>query len=1321
MAALKSGSDRPPNIFVDGQLRHANIASDFGVNEPKRILTAFSREATQVPLPDSPIAEARHYFDIPIEDTTISKVEESKADSKTQGIKEGNQVKDSVVNFPTIFRLLDLYQEEGSGGLVEKVLIDQECLRRLLNTLLPGSYESVSKIDFKALDKCAIKPLGIYGSKAEIIQFLLQTQEVDLIMDENMEPRAKRARTDAGTYAPCPCYNCQGDMQLLGTIRDHKKRFPWPLSSSPRARSPASNNRALQDMTNLSSPRRQNPPSTRENSPFRDNGAREPSRSPPARRHASSPDLPGFNPNDRQDHRFDDLGRNQQYVNIGVDGDLLRAGGNGDEEEEENAEEEEAGDMEAMYGLPGGDDPPREEQEFEFPWGDQNDEEPDPEPDNPIDPEEYCAAFREHPLIRNAYVDAIVQKVLYSANHRALTHQLKAAQRQLRSNPDVPAEDLSRMALTIRTVERRLGLDSDDLIMTYTLCPLCRRSYSPNDIADADNSTCQNDNCEGTLFDVKTLASGQRKRESRLTYPCVSIIAWLRRLFSQAGMAKLVQNWRTENDHGQAEPIPVDQWAVTVRMNTPLGDMSHGWGWRSGVGGLDRVVDEVTGDVEDRSPMDPPVRFSSLPFGLSFSLNTDWFQPSREGNYSVGACYLVLNNLPRHLRFLRENICLVLVMPGPKEPSDYALDQMLVPLIDELLELKQGVVINIREGNDPPVFRDRVVHAELSQHIADLIARIKMGGGAGLRSELNFCLYCRARLSSLSVPAGFIREELPYRDPEQDLNNAYFWRSLETAEERRAFFEFTGNRFTALHLLPGFYTQTCSPPDAMHLLYLGGMNWILIRTLFQPGMLTKRLRTDEDPVARFNACLNEMWLPRNFSRLPPKLGQTNTRIKADQWKLATRVVFIPLFMAFRVGDIIPNDCIPRGTKSSTAAKNQVSRAKALHRERKKHYAAIGRPRDCPELEQCFPSRNVRFHYKQVLRYCVATGTLDKRTVTPAEIRFGTDLLEAMCVEYAENNIPEPPNFHMMMHLEEAMLKYGSLYNSHVWGLERANGVLSAMNHNGRGKGMLEGTLMRGWWGIANLQNLIKMFRSLPNPTPDDEEVLENLLSALRGGPDHALQRGTLAAYLAQTKTAYTRLHGIQESVRLSNQSRVIDLHKEEHNGIYELFMEFCRRTWPHAGMFGDGMPPSELYIPRKGLIRNFSYVEHNGIRYGSFHHTSGRGYCYGYVGQEHHAARIEWVLSVDFPGRLELRPVCVIIRRFQLPEIEPEFPWSRWNINLGTASWAFNELDEPEAVAVDALSGAFALFKVPMSEADYWVSVSLDTLSPARDDPDNDE
>lgn len=32
-------------------------------------------------------------------------------------------------------------------------------------------------------------------------------------------------------------------------------------------------------------------------------------------------------------------------------------------------------------------------------------------------------------------------------------------------------------------------------------------------------------------------------------------------------------------------------------------------------------------------------------------LNIDWFQPFKYTNYSVGAIYMTILNLPRHLRF----------------------------------------------------------------------------------------------------------------------------------------------------------------------------------------------------------------------------------------------------------------------------------------------------------------------------------------------------------------------------------------------------------------------------------------------------------------------------------------------------------------------------------------------------------------------------------------------------------------------------------------------------------------------------------------------
>jgi hypothetical protein len=90
-------------------------------------------------------------------------------------------------------------------------------------------------------------------------------------------------------------------------------------------------------------------------------------------------------------------------------------------------------------------------------------------------------------------------------------------------------------------------------------------------------------------------------------------------------------------------------------------------------------------------------------------------------------------------------------------------------------------------------------------------------------------------------------------------------KSTPTQQERRNLFDLTGNRFTALHHLPGWHTSTSSPLDAMHLLYLGAMNWIVKQILVGPGMLSKPQPTANDPQEIFNNCLERMWMPKNFS------------------------------------------------------------------------------------------------------------------------------------------------------------------------------------------------------------------------------------------------------------------------------------------------------------------------------------------------------------------------------------------------------------------------------------------------------------------------
>ncbi|GBE82556.1 hypothetical protein SCP_0409400 [Sparassis crispa] len=79
-----------------------------------------------------------------------------------------------------MYRILDLISEQGSGGFVDKVIIAQDSLQEFINTLCPGAYSSLTKVDYKALDGLDVRPVGLYGSKAEIVRFM---QAINLVDD----------------------------------------------------------------------------------------------------------------------------------------------------------------------------------------------------------------------------------------------------------------------------------------------------------------------------------------------------------------------------------------------------------------------------------------------------------------------------------------------------------------------------------------------------------------------------------------------------------------------------------------------------------------------------------------------------------------------------------------------------------------------------------------------------------------------------------------------------------------------------------------------------------------------------------------------------------------------------------------------------------------------------------------------------------------------------------------------------------------------------------------------------------------------------------
>ncbi|KAJ7195854.1 hypothetical protein C8J57DRAFT_534894 [Mycena rebaudengoi] len=117
-----------------------------------------------------------------------------------------------------MFRVLDLISEDGSGGLVDKIIIAQESLKEFINALSPGTYASIIKVDFKALDNLKLKPLGLYGSKTEIVAFLSSRSAIDddtaqallLAKDNTTGPQLR-----SGLYVLRACSELPGPEQIF--------------------------------------------------------------------------------------------------------------------------------------------------------------------------------------------------------------------------------------------------------------------------------------------------------------------------------------------------------------------------------------------------------------------------------------------------------------------------------------------------------------------------------------------------------------------------------------------------------------------------------------------------------------------------------------------------------------------------------------------------------------------------------------------------------------------------------------------------------------------------------------------------------------------------------------------------------------------------------------------------------------------------------------------------------------------------------------------------------------------------------------------------
>lgn len=187
----------------------------------------------------------------------------------------------------------------------------------------------------------------------------------------------------------------------------------------------------------------------------------------------------------------------------------------------------------------------------------------------------------------------------------------------------------------------------------YIVCPICHSLYAfkeclvktgTNLMPKACSYTQFSKKCVGVMLQEVVTISGSKTFYPHRIYCYHGIISALKHMLLRKGFFELCESSRNTNPNGNL-----------------LRDIYDGNMWKDFL-----VVDGVS--------------FLSAAGTYAFMLNIDWFQPYELSTYSVGVMYLVFLNLPRSIRFKRENVVLVGVIPGPTKPS-LLLNTYLNPLV----------------------------------------------------------------------------------------------------------------------------------------------------------------------------------------------------------------------------------------------------------------------------------------------------------------------------------------------------------------------------------------------------------------------------------------------------------------------------------------------------------------------------------------------------------------------------------------------------------------------------------------------------------------
>ncbi|GET61689.1 uncharacterized protein LOC107327733 [Rhizophagus irregularis DAOM 181602=DAOM 197198] len=246
----------------------------------------------------------------------------------------------------------------------------------------------------------------------------------------------------------------------------------------------------------------------------------------------------------------------------------------------------------------------------------------------------------------------------------------------------------------------RKALNLEDWFHSFVACSKCHKLYNKQEIksflqneqpaimkcchVEFPNSTTRRLRlCQTPLAQKTTLLNNQISIKPELLFSFVSIKQQLEAMYRQPNFENSLRHWINHPTFDNIltdiyDEIPQFPLSSIYRVATSNGH-SHVW----------KTFKEMTDESSNNF-----FRSDVADSHLGLILNLDWFQPFDGTIHSTGVIYAAIGNLLRDVRFKRNNILILGLLPSPDEVSLHKINHYLAPIIDELKSLWEGVTLN---------------------------------------------------------------------------------------------------------------------------------------------------------------------------------------------------------------------------------------------------------------------------------------------------------------------------------------------------------------------------------------------------------------------------------------------------------------------------------------------------------------------------------------------------------------------------------------------------------------------------------------------------